>query len=113
MRIIVCGGRKYKNWESIAHVLGGLLTEFGSFTLVHGDCTGADGLAKHWALLSGVEHEPHPADWTTHGKAAGPIRNREMLAAGADLVVAFPGHNGTADMVRIAERAGVRVRKIS
>lgn len=50
------------------------------------------------------------ADWQTHGKAAGPIRNGAMLAKHApDGVVAFPGHNGTADCVRQAEAAGIKV----
>lgn len=47
----------------------------------------------------------------TNGKAAGPIRNQRMLDEGKpDLVVAFPGGRGTADMVRRAKAAGVPVR---
>ena len=48
-----------------------------------------------------------PADWTKHGKAAGPIRNQKMLDECPDLVVAFPGGKGTADMVRRAMKAGI------
>ncbi len=51
------------------------------------------------------------AKWETYGKAAGPIRNREMLLNLPALVVAFPGGKGTADMVRQAERAGIPVRR--
>ena len=56
-----------------------------------------------------------PADWIRHGRAAGPIRNEQMLREGCpDLVVAFhddPGlGRGTADMVRRALAAGVPVR---
>lgn len=51
-----------------------------------------------------------PADWHRDGKAAGPIRNRRMLLEGMpDLVVAFPGGRGTADMVRRARAAGIEV----
>lgn len=57
--------------------------------------------------------EPHPADWSTHGKAAGPIRNQQMADARADLCLAFPGGKGISDMVRRAERAGIPVRHIT
>ncbi|MEM9912925.1 MAG: hypothetical protein AAF922_19365 [Pseudomonadota bacterium] len=44
------------------------------------------------------------------GRAAGPIRNKEMLDEGCpDLVVAFPGGRGTANMVKQAQAAGVEV----
>jgi hypothetical protein len=50
------------------------------------------------------------ADWNTHGRAAGPIRNQRMLdEVKPELVVAFPGGRGTADMVRRAREAGVNV----
>ena len=49
-----------------------------------------------------------PADWAKHGKAAGPIRNAEMLTEFLpDYIVAFPGGKGTADMLRKAEKARV------
>jgi len=51
------------------------------------------------------------ADWETHGRAAGPIRNEKMLTWKPDLVVAFPGGVGTADLVRRAEAAGVPVQR--
>ena len=56
--------------------------------------------------------ETYPADWDRHGKSAGPIRNRQMLAEGhPDLVVAFPDtvSRGTWDMIGAARHAGVKV----
>ena len=48
----------------------------------------------------------------TPGRSAGPIRNQAMLDEGRpDLVVAFPGHHGTADIVRRARAAGIKVRQ--
>ncbi len=50
------------------------------------------------------------AEWMKYGKAAGPIRNARMLAEGKpDLVVAFPGGRGTADMLRRVREAGIEV----
>jgi hypothetical protein len=63
-----------------------------------------------WAIEAGIPVKPYPADWRLHGRAAGPIRNTLMLVEGRpDLVVAFPGGQGTADMTKKALRAGVKV----
>jgi UDP-N-acetylmuramoylalanine-D-glutamate ligase len=57
--------------------------------------------------------ETYEADWDTHGKAAGPIRNKRMLDEGKpDLVVAFPGGRGTANMISQARKAGVEVIEV-
>lgn len=51
-----------------------------------------------------------PAHWEQEGRAAGPRRNNRTL--GPDLVVAFPGGKGTADMVARARAKGVRVKLV-
>lgn len=53
-----------------------------------------------------------PADWRARGKRAGAIRNREMLRHKPDIVVAFAGGRGTADMVSVAARAGINTYRI-
>ena len=64
---------------------------------------GADRFAQEWANANGVAWIVYDANWTKHGRAAGPIRNQQMLDEGRPtLVVAFPGGRGTADMVRRA-----------
>jgi hypothetical protein len=58
--------------------------------------------------------ERYRADWAKHGRAAGPIRNKQMLEEGKpDLVVAFPGGQGTANMMSQVREAGVRVMAIT
>jgi hypothetical protein len=82
--------------------------------LIEGEAPGADTLAREWATEQGIPVERYPADWNRHGKAAGPIRNRRMLVEGKpDLVVAFPGGRGTANMISQAEAAGVKVLKVT
>jgi hypothetical protein len=60
-------------------------------TLVSGHCPqGADRLAENWAhSLFGIDVETHPAEWQVHGRAAGIIRNHEMVDLGADACAAF------------------------
>jgi hypothetical protein len=111
MRVLVCGGRDFDNEPRLAKVLSDFhyMHELCPITIVHGAARGADNMAARWAYDNKVPTESHPADWTTHGKAAGIIRNKEMLDSGIDYVIAFPGGRGTAHMKRIAEQAGVPV----
>jgi hypothetical protein len=58
--------------------------------------------------------ETYEADWESHGRAAGPIRNAKMLIEGKpDYVIAFPGGYGTLDMKKKAIKAGLEVRDVS
>lgn len=85
------------------------------FTIIEGEARGADTLAKQWAEERYLPVEKYPANWDTHGKAAGPIRNKQMLTEGKpDLVIAFlaPNSRGTANMISQAEKAGVPVKVI-
>lgn len=117
-RLLVTGSRDWTNADAIAFALGACCALFDRrVTLIHGDCpTGADALADEiWrALVPDLPVEPHPADWDLHGKAAGPIRNSEMVALGADLCLAFPleDSRGTRDCMSKAKAAGIPVIEI-
>lgn len=127
MRILVCGGRDYDNWSELVKTLDDLCVERGAIsekdkygnwmprvTIISGMAKGADHMAVGWAVINWCPWEEYPADWKTHGKAAGPIRNQQMLDEGnPDLVVAFPGGRGTADMVKRAKKSGVEVIEIN
>ena len=107
MRVIVTGGRDYSDGRTMRTVMAALCPDW--VTVVHGGARGADEHCEHFATERGLTTEVHYAAWNLHGKAAGPIRNQAMLDAGADLVIAFPGGAGTADMVGRARSAGVPV----
>lgn len=114
MRVLVCGGRWFIGREMLCHFLDKIDAERGIDTIIEGEARGADQLAASWALSRKKELLPFIADWEKHGNAAGPIRNKEMLEVGKpDLVVAFPGGSGTANMVSLAEKAGVEVIQIT
>jgi predicted Rossmann-fold nucleotide-binding protein len=110
MRIIVTGGRDYTDARTVARVLAAYQAKHpGKHTLVHGGATGADTMAAAVAYTLDWEVEEHLADWETHGKGAGPIRNKKMADAGADGLIAFPGGRGTANMIACARKAGIPV----
>jgi hypothetical protein len=74
---------------------------------------GVDSVADEWAVVNWVPSIQFPADWTKYGKKAGYIRNKQMLDEGKpDLVIAFPGGHGTANMVKLAKEAGVEVVEV-
>jgi hypothetical protein len=71
-------------------------------------------VAGRWAHETNTPCECYRAEWLLYGKAAGPMRNQAMLhRSKPDAVLAFPGGKGTADMVKRAERVGIRVIRIS
>jgi hypothetical protein len=115
MRVLVCGGRDYGGSDAVWHVwevLDGIHAATAITAIIEGGARGADRCAREWANEHGVKCVTVPADWATHGHAAGPIRNRRMLTDfSPDVVVAFPGGRGTANMVAQAEAAGVRVMR--
>lgn len=105
-RVAVTGGRNYANSETTQRALALLSPDV---TLVCGAATGADALcAELWESL-GRPVERHPADWDRLGRAAGPVRNQQMIDSGVGLLIAFPGGRGTADMIRRAHKSGVPV----
>lgn len=110
MRVLVCGGRDYANLSAVHHALTALHTKRGITALIEGGAAGADRLAREWAKRNHIPVETFEADWKADGKRAGPWRNYRMIRDGKpDGVVAFPGGLGTADMIRQAETAGLKV----
>lgn len=115
MRLLVCGGRYYANKKRVAEELEKWIRPGDLQSIViHGGAAGADTLAAVWCQQNGVHAARVDAlwDWTRPVKAAGPRRNTVMLLLEPELVLAFPGGGGTADMVIQAERAGLDVRRI-
>lgn len=111
MKVLVCGGRDFNDALTLGSWLGGIHKNNGPITLlIEGGARGADYMARRFAEWAGIPVKTFPADWDKQGRSAGPIRNRQMLVEGQpDLVVAFEGGRGTANMVEQAKAAGVRV----
>lgn len=119
MIILVCGGRDYGKTlleqDDFFTVLHRIDMERGPIVrVVTGGARGADSLAEYWAKGKNIDTATYPAEWGKYGKKAGPIRNRDMLKnEDIQLVVAFPGGDGTADMVHAALTKGIEVMRIN
>lgn len=100
---LVTGGRHYMNWNHVNRVL----QEVSPRCIVQGGAKGADALAKKWAETMGIPMIEVPANWSFYDSEAGSLRNGWMIEfVKVELVIAFPGKTGTANMVKQAKRAG-------
>lgn len=106
--LVFSGGRDFKDAFVVRHILAAYATD--SAQIFVGDCpTGLDAIVRTLRPDARV----FCADWSAHGRAAGPLRNRDMCAAAAAagnaVLFAFPGGRGTADCVRQARKLGLFV----
>ena len=116
LRVLVCGGRNYRDRDHIWNTLCEIDSTRGPIVcVIHGAATGADDEAMIWAqTVQHCKHAPFVADWQKHGKSAGPIRNQRMIYEGKpNLVVAFPGGRGTADLVSRAKAHQIEVIEVA
>lgn len=127
-KVLVCGGRDFNNWKLFIKEMYRIIEEekkwiyppdqYGNtlpnIQIIHGGAEGADSFADKYAVVNWTELKIFKADWNKYGKSAGFIRNQQMLDEGKpDLVIAFPGGIGTADMVQRAKKAGVEVIEVT
>ena len=109
MRLLVTGGRDYSDFQALCTILDQIHKETPVTLLIHGGARGADSLAGAWAALRQTPVRVFTANWDLHGKAAGPLRNQQMLTEGhPDAYLAFPGGQGTADMVQRCRKQGIK-----
>jgi phosphomannomutase len=113
MRVLVCGGRDFTDTEFIYSTLDKFAKYNHIDCIIEGDARGVDRIAGYWARKNRIDLYRVAADWDRYRKAAGYIRNKQMLNEyHPDLVIAFPGGVGTAMMVKLAREAGVEVVEI-
>jgi hypothetical protein len=117
VRVVVTGGREYSDRDAVFEVLDATHGLMPIAALAHGACSlrgklrGADRWADEWCAARGIPCSHYPADWMRDGRrAAGPKRNRAMLLAfKPDVLIAFPGGDGTAGCVGFARAFGITV----
>lgn len=118
MKVLVCGGRDIDDVDFVWGQLSIIAKERNITCVIDGAAKGVDSLASKWALQQEIPSMRFPAAWDAAKIAgrpgsAGPIRNQWVLALGKpQLVVAFPGNEGTANMVMQAKKAGIEVIEV-
>jgi len=112
--ILICGGRNFLNRTFLYQTMDEIQANLDPAVIrvIHGAARGADTLGGEWARKHNHLEVKCPADWRRYGRAAGYKRNQSMIDEHhVDMVVAFPGGRGTADMVRRAKAAGIPVQE--
>ena len=115
MRVGVVGSRGFTDGGLLFERLDIMAKRKGKIDLiVSGGAAGADSLAEVYAKERGIPTQIFKPDWTTYGKRAGPMRNKDIVAA-SDVIVAFwdgvsPGTRSTRDWTKKAGKPFVHVK---
>lgn len=112
MKVVVTGGRDFKDQEFIFKTLNQIHLQTPITLMTSGMAKGVDEICFKWAMKNEINCICVPAKWSRDGRAAGPIRNKEMAdMLNHDLVVAFPGGKGTAHMVKYCKTLKLNVQE--
>ena len=117
LRILVCGGRHFADYDLLKETINGVIAESGweDIEIVSGHCVGADRLGELYAEKHNASIKIFPAEWGKYGKRAGPMRNKQMIdyISGFEhkIVIAFVSANtkGTRNTITLAKKANIRV----
>jgi hypothetical protein len=92
MKLALCGSRSIVPSDILIHELmfPGI---HGITEIVSGGATGVDSVAPHIATSNGWKYREFPADWGTHGKAGGPIRNKQIAEYADELLLIWDGQS--------------------
>lgn len=102
MILIVAGTRTIDDYDYVESIVTSS-RHWKPDKIISGGAAGPDTYAEAIAAVNGIDFEQYPAEWDELGKAAGPIRNREMAKAADALVAIWNGHSaGTKSMISVA-----------
>jgi len=112
MKVIIAGSRDITDinlvYQSVHYAKKEL--QWNITEVVSGGAKGIDTLAEQFAEEQNIPLKVFPADWNTHRKAAGPIRNRKMAEYADALIAIWDGESrGTANMIQEAKNKNLKV----
>lgn len=112
MKLIIAGSRTIEDYEHFQSLMDDYLRFFEMHSqepvdeIISGACpTGVDAMGERWATEQGIPVKRFPADWKSHGKAAGPIRNAQMAEYADALFLMWDGKSrGSSSMLAEMEK---------
>ena len=114
MKVIVAGGRDFKDYDLLKSTLDGFQQEYGNITeVVSGTAKGVDKLGEKYANENNIPIKRFVPDWQGLGKKAGHVRNRQMgdyAKEHGGMLVAFwdKQSRGTKGMIEYAKKIGLK-----
>lgn len=99
MKVIIAGSRTINDPKAVGQAIN--KSNFAISEVVCGCAIGVDRLGEAWAIANGVPVKQMPADWNKNGKAAGPIRNRQMAQYADAAIIVWDGKSrGALNMIQ-------------
>lgn len=114
-KLIIAGSRTFNDYDVLKKEVDEFLSEISAvempIEIVSGGATGADSLGERYAKERHLPIRVFKADWDKDGKAAGPIRNKEMAKYSHGLVAFWDQKSsGTANMIAVASINGLAIK---
>jgi hypothetical protein len=109
MKVIIAGCRHFTNYDVVKKSLDSILSGSKVPEIVSGHCRGIDRMGEIYAIRRGWPVKLFHANWALHGRAAGPIRNREMAMYADSAIVFSSGGKGSKSMIGLAKKYNLRL----
>jgi hypothetical protein len=113
-KVVIAGGRDFDNYELLSKTCDFMLSEkikTHNVVIISGAARGADTLGERYAQEHGLGLDRHPANWDLHGKAAGYIRNKEMVDIADACICFWDGKSkGTKHTIDLSIEKGIKLK---
>jgi hypothetical protein len=112
MRLAIIGSRNFTDWNLLESKIDEL--KLKPTEIVSGGAKGADSLGEKYAKMKNIPIKIYKPDWEKYGKAAGVIRNEDIINY-SDRVIAFwdGKSKGTKNSIDHARKLSKKVYIIS
>lgn len=108
MKTIIAGSRSITDYSIVCRAIEAVPWEITE--VVSGTARGVDRLGERWAKENNILLKKFPASWDIYGKIAGLVRNQKMADYANALLAVWDGKSsGTCDMIKRAEKHGLKV----
>jgi hypothetical protein len=111
MKVIIAGSRSINDYKQLCQIMDNLIIQ--TTEVVCGMASGVDLMGKRWAEENGIPVKKMPANWSLHGNAAGPIRNKEMAEYADALILLWDGKSkGSKSMLKFAKENDLYIHEV-
>lgn len=115
INLLIAGSRSFTDYTKFKSYVNKFTAGLNKneITIIEGGAKGTDRMAREFAIENEIQFITMNADWNTHGKAAGMIRNRQMGEKATHAIIFWDGQSpGTKNMISICEELGVTLRTV-
>ena len=108
-KLLVCGSRTINNSEWVFSEIEKYISEsnlqYSDIHIIEGEASGVDKISKQFAQSKNISVIEMPADWKAYGRAAGPIRNEQMVRLCDQCLILWDGKSrGTKNDIDLCDK---------